>query len=77
MTTHQTSVRLNTFVTVALVAFGLIGVSFVIMGFSRIVLPYRTARLLAGPTTAVAALLIAFLFTYSVLVAMGVRDLER
>lgn len=66
----------NTFARLALLAFGLVVVSFVVMGLSRIVLPYRTARLLAAPTTVLAALLVAFLFAYSVLVAVGARELD-
>lgn len=69
--------RQNTFVKLAGLAFGLVLVSFVVMGFSRIVVPYRTARLLAAPTTALAAVLVAGLTGYSVLVALGVRDLEE
>lgn len=66
----------DTFVTVALVTFGLVLVSFVVMGFSRIVLPYRTARLLAAPTTLLAALGAAFLFVRSLLAVSGIRPLE-
>jgi len=68
--------RRGTFVKLAALAFGLVVVSFVILGFSRIVLPYRTARLLAAPTTLLAALLVAVLFGYSVLVALGAREVE-
>lgn len=68
--------RRGTFVKLAALAFGLVIVSFVILGFSRIVLSYRTARLLAAPTTLLAALLVAVLFGYSVLVALGVREIE-
>lgn len=67
--------RRGTFVKLAALAFGLVVVSFVILGFSRIVLSYRTARLLAAPTTILAALLVAGLFGYSVLVALGVREI--
>jgi hypothetical protein len=67
----------NTFATLALLAFGLILVSFVLMGFSRIVLPFRVARLLAAPTITVGALLVAYLFIESVLVTLGVRELEE
>lgn len=68
--------RRGTFVKLAALAFGLVIVSFVILGFSRIVLSYRTARLLAAPTTLLAALLVAVLFGYSVLVALDVREIE-
>jgi hypothetical protein len=69
--------RRATFGKLAVLAFGLILASFVVMGFSRIVLPYRTARLLATPTTLVAAALVAYLFVESVLVFAGVRELEE
>lgn len=69
--------RRATFGKLAVLAFGLILASFVVMGFSRIVLPYRTARLLATPTTLAAAALVAYLFVESVLVFAGVRELEE
>jgi len=67
----------DTFGKLALLAFGLILASFVLLGFSRIVLPYRVARLLAAPTITVGALLVAYLFVESVLVSVGVRELEE
>lgn len=69
--------RRATFGKLALFAFGLILASFVVMGFSRIVLPYRTARLLAAPTITAGAVLVAYLFVESVLVYVGVRKLEE
>lgn len=66
----------NTFVILALSAFGLILLSFAIMGFGRIVLPFHIARLLAAPTITVALVLVVFLFGYSVLVVIGVKSLE-
>lgn len=67
----------NTFVTLSLSAFGLVLVSFVLVGFSRIVLPYRVARSLAAPTMAVAAVLVAVLFVQSILAVTGLRPLEE
>jgi len=67
----------DTFGKLALLAFGLILASFVLMGFSRIVVPFRVARLLAAPTITVGALLVAYLFVESVLVSVGVRELEE
>jgi len=64
------------FVTLAFVAFGLILVSFVILGFSRLVLPYRTARLLSSPTMLLAAALVAYLFVRAVLAWTGLRPIE-
>lgn len=67
----------NTFVILAMSVFGLILLSFAIMGFSRIVLPFRIARLLAAPTITLALVLVVFLFGYSVLVVTGVKSLEE
>lgn len=66
----------NRFVLLSLVAFGLILVSFVVMGLSRIVLPYRTARLLSAPTMLLAAVLVAYLFVSALLSWVGVRRIE-
>lgn len=67
----------DTFATLALVTFGLVLVSFVVMGFSRIVLPYRTARVLAAPTMVLAALGAVALLVTSVLAVTGLRPLEE
>lgn len=66
----------NRFVFLALLAFGLILVSFVILGTSRIVLPYRTARLLAAPTTVSAFLLVCYLFVRALLSVLGLSPIE-
>lgn len=66
----------NGFVKLSMLAFGLILVSFVILGFSRIVLPYRTARMLSAPTMLLAALLVSYLFVRAVLSWTGVSRLE-
>lgn len=68
--------RHQTYGKLAALAFALILVSFVIMGFSRIVLPYRTARLLAAPTMGLAVLLVLYLFARAVLSWLGVSQLE-
>ena len=60
----------------SLVAFGLILVSFVVMGFGRIVLPFRTARLLSAPTGLLAAALVAYLFVRALLSWLGVSRIE-
>lgn len=69
--------RRSTFVTLSLAAFGLVLVSFVLMGFSRLVVPYRVARLLAAPTMALAAVLVVGLFVRSLLAVTGIRPLEE
>lgn len=68
--------RHQTYGKLAVLAFGLILVSFVILGFSRIVIPYRTARLLAAPTTFLAALLVLYLFIRAILSWIGVSPVE-
>jgi hypothetical protein len=65
------------FVRLSGLAFGLILAGFVVLGFSRIVLPYRTARLLAAPLFGAAALLVAYLFLRSVADKLGVWRIEK
>lgn len=67
----------DTFVTLSLAAFGLVLVSFVLMGLSRLVVPYRLARVIATPTMLAAAALVAVLFVRSLLAVTGVRPLEE
>jgi hypothetical protein len=68
--------RHQTYGKLAALAFALILVSFVILGFSRIVIPYRTARVLAAPTTFLAALLVLYLFVRGLLSWVGIRRIE-
>jgi hypothetical protein len=68
--------RESTFGKLGLLAFGLILLSFAVMGFSRIVLPYRTARLLAAPTMLAAFGLVAFLFVRAALAWFGLSPLD-
>lgn len=67
----------DTFATLALATFGLVFLGFVVVGFSRIVLPYRTARLLAAPVLALAAVGAVALFVLSLLAVTGIRPLEE
>ncbi|PSQ23102.1 hypothetical protein BRD01_07400 [Halobacteriales archaeon QS_8_65_32] len=64
------------FVVLSLLAFGLILASFVILGVSRIVLSYRTAQLLAAPTTLTAFCLVWYLFVRGFLSTLGVSPIE-
>lgn len=64
------------FVTGSLAAFGLVFVSFLVLGFGRLVLPYRTARLVAAPVLLAAAGLVVVLLANAVLVAVGAREFE-
>ena len=68
--------RQHTFVTLSLAAFALVVVSFVLLGFGRLVVSYRTAQLVAAPTTLVALVLVAYLLVRSVLSVLGVSRLE-
>ncbi|WP_227353251.1 hypothetical protein [Haladaptatus salinisoli] len=68
--------RKRTFVWLGLGAFGLVVVSFLLLGFGRLLLSYRTARYLSAPTMFVAFALVAVLFGYSVLAFLGVVELE-
>lgn len=67
---HQTYGRL------AALAFGLILVSFVVLGTTRGFVGFRTARLLATPTTFLAAALVVFLFVRGLLAWTGLMELE-
>ncbi|WP_224335104.1 hypothetical protein [Haloprofundus halobius] len=65
------------FVRLSLLAFGLILVSFVVMGTTRIFLPYRVARLLAAPTFLAAFGLVVYLFVRATLSVLGVVPIEE
>lgn len=67
----------NTFARLSLLAFGLVVVSFFIMGLSRLVLPAETARLLSAPTMLAGGALIVFLTLRSALAVSGLRPLEE
>jgi hypothetical protein len=67
----------NRFVSLALLAFGLILLNFVILGVSRIVLPYRVARVLAAPTTFGALLLVCYLFVRATLSVLRLGPIEE
>ncbi len=67
----------NRFVTLSLLAFGLIFTSFVILGFSRLVLPYRTARILAAPVGLLAFALVWYLLVRATLSKLGVAEIEE
>lgn len=66
-----------TFGWLTVLAFGLILGSFVVMGLSRIVLAYRTARILAAPLLLLGAILVVSLFVQSLLVLAGLREIEE
>lgn len=65
----------DTFVALSLVAFALILGSFVALGFGRLVLPFRTAQLLAAPLGLLAFALGCYLLVRAVLSAVGVAPI--
>jgi hypothetical protein len=68
--------RYQTYGKLAAIAFGLVLVSFLTLGLTRGVVGYRTARLLAAPTTFLAAGLVCFLFARGLVAWTGLRPLE-
>ncbi|WP_232701752.1 hypothetical protein [Halobacterium wangiae] len=68
--------RRHQFVVRSLTALTLVLVSFVILGFSRLVLPYRVARLLAAPTLVLAVALTLVVLVQALLVAVGLREFD-
>lgn len=66
----------DAFVSRSLLAFGLVAASFVVLGFGRLALPYRTARLLAAPLLFAGAALVVASLAQAVLAAAGVREFE-
>lgn len=69
--------RQNTFVKLSALAFGLVLLSFIIRGFSSLVVARETATLLSAPTMLVAGGLILVLTAQSILAVTGIRPLEE
>jgi Tfp pilus assembly protein PilN len=69
-------VRRNAFVSRSLLLFALVAASFVVLGFGRLVLPYRVARLLAAPLLFAGAVLAAVLVAQAALAAVGILDVD-
>jgi hypothetical protein len=67
----------TTFVKLSVFAFGLVLVSFIVRGLSRLVVTPETASLLSAPTMLLGAGLIVLLTLRSVLAISGVRPLGR
>ena len=65
------------FVKLSVLAFGLVLLSFLILGFSRLVIPYRTARALAAPTTLLAFALVCYLLVRAVLSKLHIVEIEE
>jgi len=64
------------FVGLSLLAFGLVFLSFVVRGTTRLVAPYELAVALSAPILFAAAGLLAVLVVYATLDVTGVRRLE-
>ncbi|MBZ6496661.1 hypothetical protein [Natrinema longum] len=65
------------FVKLAVIAFGLVVVSFFVRGLSRLVLGAETAALLQAPLAVVGFGLFIYLFVRATLDAIGVWEVER
>ncbi|MFP9192117.1 hypothetical protein [Natronosalvus vescus] len=65
------------FVKLALVAFGLVILSFMILGFSRLVLSFRTAQILAAPVGVIGFGLVVFLFLRATAAKIGLAPIEK
>lgn len=64
------------FVQLAIVAFGLVFVSFLVRGTTRLVAPYDVAILVSAPILFAAGALLVALFVLAVLDVTGVRPME-
>ncbi|PAU83044.1 hypothetical protein CK500_13055 [Halorubrum salipaludis] len=64
------------FVGLALAAFGLVFLSFVVRGTTRLVAPYEVAVALSAPILFAAAALLVGLIALAALDATGIRPLE-
>ncbi|WP_336133895.1 hypothetical protein [Natronomonas amylolytica] len=69
--------RRNTFVKLSALALGLVLLSFIVMGLSRLVVAADTARLISAPTMLAGGALIVLLTVQSVLAVSGIRPLEE
>ncbi|MCU4753777.1 hypothetical protein ACLI4U_10145 [Natrialbaceae archaeon A-CW2] len=65
------------FVRLAFIAFGLVILSFVILGFSRLVVPFRVAQTLAAPVGVIGFGLVVFLFLRATASATGIAPIEE
>jgi hypothetical protein len=69
--------RQNTFVKLSALALGLVLLSFIVMGLSRLVVAAETAKLISAPTMLAGGALIVLLTVQSVLAVSGIRPLEE
>ncbi|WP_266079013.1 hypothetical protein [Haladaptatus caseinilyticus] len=66
----------RTFVLLGFGAFALILLSFLLLGFGRLVFSYQTARYLSAPTMFVAFAFVLVLLVQSILSVAGLSELE-
>ena len=66
----------GSFVKLSALAFGLVLLSFIIRGLSRLVVTVEPATLLSAPTMIAGAALVVFLTVRSVLAVSGLRPLQ-
>ncbi len=71
------AMKQSTFVRWGLLSFGLVLLTFVIRGSTRLFLGERTAALLSAPVGLAALALLAFLFLAALLSVTGLRPMER
>lgn len=64
------------FVKLSLVAFALVIASFFVLGFSRLVLPFRIAQTLAAPIGFLGFALVVYLFVRATLSVAGLWPIE-
>lgn len=64
------------FVRLAMMSFALVVASFVVLGFSRLVVPFRTAQTLAAPIGIAGFVLVSYLFVRATLSALGVWRID-
>lgn len=65
------------FVRLSILAFGIILLSFVVLGFGRLVLPYRTAQAVAAPIGLVGFVIVVYLFLRATGSALGIAPIEE
>ncbi|WP_254767918.1 hypothetical protein [Salinilacihabitans rarus] len=65
------------FVRLAVVAIGIVVLSFFVLGFSRLVLPYRTAQTVAAPVGLLGFALLVYLSARATLSAVGIWEIEE
>ena len=65
------------FVKLSLAAFTLVVLSFVVLGFGRLVVPFRTAQLFAAPIGIAGFLLVVYLTVRAALSMAGVWKIEE